>query len=155
MRRFADATGPGVFDEAQAKAYAAAIDIETEFLHDQIFLDILRHHARGAALDLGGGMGRYAAWLLHMGLVTSAHVIDKSPPMIDDCLRRGLPSLSAQIDNIETADLGREKYDIVLAKFVLIHVRDIEVVLNHITMSIKYTDTLVVVENILDRLQQQ
>ena len=150
MGRFADATGPGVFDEAQAKAYAAAIDIETEFLHDQIFLDILRHHARGAALDLGGGMGRYAAWLLHMGLVTSAHVIDKSPPMIDDCLRRGLPSLSAQVDDIETADLGREKYDIVLARFVLMHIRDIEGTLNHITMSMKDTGTLVVVTNILE-----
>ena len=70
MGRIADATGPGVFDEAQAKAYAAAMDIETEFPHDQVFLDILRHHAHGAALDLGGGMGRYATWLLHMGLAT-------------------------------------------------------------------------------------
>jgi trans-aconitate methyltransferase len=150
MGRFADGTGPGVFDEAETKAYAAAIDIETEFLHDRIFLDILRHHAHGAALDLGGGMGRYAAWLLHMGLVTSAHVIDKSPPMIDDCLRRGLPGLSAQVDDIETADLGREQYDIALARFVLMHIRDLEGTLNHITMSMKDTGTLVVVTNILE-----
>ncbi len=150
MGRFADGTGPGVFDEAQAKAYAAAIDIETEFLHDQIFLDILRHHARGAALDLGGGMGRYAAWLLHRGLVTSAHVIDKSPRMIDDCLRRGLPGLSAQVDDIETADLGRAQYDIVLARFVLMHISDIEGTLNHITMSMKDHGTLVVVTNIIE-----
>jgi len=37
MGRFADATGPGVFDEAQAKAYAAAIDIETDFPHSTGF----------------------------------------------------------------------------------------------------------------------
>jgi trans-aconitate methyltransferase len=150
MGRLADGTGPGGFDEAQAKAYAAAIDIETAFLHDRIFLDILRHHAHGAALDLGGGMGRYAAWLLHMGLVTSAHVIDKSPPMIDDCLRRGLPGLSAHVDDIETADLGRAHYDIVLARFVLMHIRDLEGTLNHITMSMKDTGTIVVVTNIIE-----
>ena len=79
MVRFADGTGPGAFDEEQANAYAAAIDIEIEFLHDQILLDILRQHSRGAALDLGGGNGRYAAWLLKMGLATSVHVIDNSP----------------------------------------------------------------------------
>jgi trans-aconitate methyltransferase len=150
MGSFADRTGPGGFDEAQANAYAAAIDIETAFLHDQIFLDILRHHARGAALDLGGGMGRYAAWLLHMGLVTSAHVIDKSPPMIGDCLRRGLPGLSAQVDDIETADLGRAHYDLVLARFVLMHIRDLEGTLNHITMSMKDKGTLVVVTNSIE-----
>jgi trans-aconitate methyltransferase len=149
MVRFADGTGPGGFDEAQAKAYAAATDIETEFPHDQVFLDILRHHSRGAALDLGGGMGRYAAWLLHMGLVTSAHVIDKSPSMVDECLRRGLPGLSAQVDDIETANLGREKYDIVLARFVLMHVRELESTLNHIILSMKDKGTLAVVTNIV------
>jgi SAM-dependent methyltransferase len=149
MVRFADGTGPGGFDEAQAKAYAAATDIETEFPHDQVFLDILRNHARGVALDLGGGTGRYAAWLLHMGLVTSAHVIDKSPSMIDECLRRGLSGLTAQIDDIETVDFGREKYDIVFARFVLMHVRDLESTLNHIGLSMKDNGTLVVVTNIV------
>jgi trans-aconitate methyltransferase len=118
MGRFADRTGPGAFDEEQAKAYAAAMDIETEFLHDQAFVALLWQHARGAALDLGGGTGRYAAWLLHMGLATSVHVIDKSPPMIDECLRRGLPGLSAQVGDIETVDLGREHYKVVLQKLV-------------------------------------
>ena len=37
MVRFADGTGPGAFDEEQAKAYAAAIDIETEFPHSIVF----------------------------------------------------------------------------------------------------------------------
>ena len=64
MVRFADVTGPGAFDEEQAKAYAAAIDIETEFPYDQVLLEMLSHHSRGVALDLGGGTGRYAAWLL-------------------------------------------------------------------------------------------
>ena len=150
MVRFAAGAGPGGFDDAQARAYAAATDIETEFPHDQVFLDILRHHSRGAALDLGGGMGRYAAWLLHMGLVTSAHVIDKSQPMIDECLRRGLPGLSAQVDDIETVNLGREKYNTVLARFVLMHVRDLESTLNHIALSMKDNGTLIVVTNIVD-----
>jgi hypothetical protein len=52
MASFADGPGPGTFDEAQAHAYAAATDIETAFPHDQVFVEILRHHARGAALDL-------------------------------------------------------------------------------------------------------
>jgi SAM-dependent methyltransferase len=143
-------TGPGGFNETQAKAYAAATDIETEFPHDQVFLDILRHHSRGTALDLGGGTGRYAAWLLHMGLVSSAHVIDKSPSMIDDCLRRGLPGLSTQVDDIETVNLGREKYDIVLSRFVLMHVRDLESTLNSIVLSMKNDSTFVVVTNIVD-----
>jgi trans-aconitate methyltransferase len=125
MVRFADGAGPGAFDEEQAKAYAAAMDIETEFPHDQVLLDILWQHARGAALDLGGGTGRYAAWLLQVGLATSVHVIDKSPAMIDECIRRGLPSLSVQVADIETADLGREKYDMTLARFALMHVREL------------------------------
>jgi SAM-dependent methyltransferase len=137
MVRFADGTGPGAFDEEQAKAYAAAIDIETEFPHDQVFLDILWHHSRGAALDLGGGTGRYAAWLLKMGLATSVHVIGNSPPTIDECVRRGLPSLSVQVADIETADLGREKYDIALARFVLMHASALEGATSHFAMSPK------------------
>lgn len=150
MVRFADGTGPGAFDEEQAKAYAAAIDIETEFLHDQVLLEILSQHSRGAALDLGGGIGRYAAWLLKMGLATSVHVIDNSPPMIDECIRRGLPGLSAQVGDIETVDLGREKYDMALARFVLMHIRELEGTLDHIVMSLKDKGTLVVVTNIID-----
>jgi len=150
MVRFADGTGPGAFDEEQAKAYAAAIDIETEFLHDQVLLEILWQHARGAALDLGGGIGRYAAWLLEMGLATSVHIIDNSPQMIDECLRRRLPALSAQVGDIETADLGREKYNIALARFVLMHVRKLEDTINHIAISLKDKGTLVVVTNIIE-----
>jgi len=150
MVRFADGTGPGAFDEEQAKAYAAAIDIETEFLHDQVLLEILWQHARGAALDLGGGIGRYAAWLLEMGLATSVHIIDNSPQMIDGCLRRRLPALSAQVGDIETADLGREKYNIALARFVLMHVRKLEDTINHIAISLKDKGTLVVVTNIIE-----
>jgi trans-aconitate methyltransferase len=150
MVRFADGTGPGGFDQAQAHAYAAAVDIETAFPHDQVFLDLLRHHAHGAALDLGGGTGRYAAWLLHMGLASSAHVIDQSPAMIDHCLRSGSPGLSGQVDDIETADLGREHYDIVLARFVLMHIRDLERTLKHIVMSLKDRGALVVVTNIVE-----
>jgi trans-aconitate methyltransferase len=150
MVRFADGTGPGAFDEEQAKAYAAAIDIETEFPHDQVFLDILWQHSRGATLDLGGGTGRYAAWLLEMGLATSVHVIDNSPLMIDECIRRGLPGLSAQVSDIETADLGREKYDMALARFVLMHIRELEGTLNHIAVSLKEKGTLAVVTNIIE-----
>jgi 2-polyprenyl-3-methyl-5-hydroxy-6-metoxy-1,4-benzoquinol methylase len=150
MVRFADGTGPGAFDEEQAKAYAAAIDIETEFLHDQVLLEILSQHSRGAALDLGGGIGRYAAWLLKMGLATSVHVIDNSPPMIDECIRRGLSGLSAQVGNIEIADLGREKYDMSLARFVLMHIRELEGTLNHIAMSLKEKGVLVIVTNIVE-----
>jgi trans-aconitate methyltransferase len=150
MVRFADGAGPGAFDEEQAKAYAAAMDIETEFPHDQVLLDILWQHARGAALDLGGGTGRYAAWLLQVGLATSVHVIDKSPAMIDECIRRGLPSLSVQVADIETADLGREKYDMTLARFALMHVRELEGTLNHVTMSLKDKGTLAVVTNVIN-----
>jgi len=56
MRRLIDRPGPGAFDAAQAHVYAAAMDIETAFPHDHVFLELLRHHARGAVLDLGGGM---------------------------------------------------------------------------------------------------
>jgi 2-polyprenyl-3-methyl-5-hydroxy-6-metoxy-1,4-benzoquinol methylase len=150
MVRFADGTGPGAFDEEQANAYAASIDIETEFLHDQVLLEILRQHSRGAALDLGGGIGRYAAWLLKMGLATSVHVIDNSSPMIDECIRRGLSGLSTQVGEIETADLGREKYDIALARFVLMHIRELEGTLNRIAISLKEKGTFVAVTNIVD-----
>jgi SAM-dependent methyltransferase len=150
MGRLADGPGPGAFDEAQAKAYAAAVDIETEFPHDQVFLDLLRHHARGAGLDLGGGTGRYAAWLLETGLATSVHVIDNSPPMIDECIGRRLPGLTARVGDVETADLGREHYDLALARFVLMHTRDLEGTVNHIATSLKEAGTLVVVTNIVD-----
>jgi SAM-dependent methyltransferase len=150
MGRYADGTGPGAFDEAQARAYVAAIDIETEFLHDQALLDILWQRSRGAALDLGGGTGRYAAWLLEMGLATSVHVIDNSPPMIDECVGRGVPGLTAQVGDIETADLGRARYDVALARFVLMHIRELEGTVNHIATSLKDKGSLVVVTNIID-----
>jgi trans-aconitate methyltransferase len=150
MIRCADGTGPGAFDEGQAKAYAAAIDIETEFPHDQAFLDILRQHSRGAALDLGGGTGRYAAWILEMGLATSVHVIDNSPLMIEECIRRGLPGLSAQVADIGTVDFGREKYDMVLARFVLMHIRGLVGTLNHIAVSLKDKGILAIVTNVID-----
>ena len=150
MVRCADGTGPGAFDEEQAKAYAAAMDIETEFPHDQVFLDILWQHSRGAALDFGGGTGRYAAWLLEMGLATSVHVIDNSQLMIDECIKRGLPRLNVQVADIETADFGREKYDIALARFILMHIRDLEGTINRMAMSLKEKGTLAVVTNIIE-----
>ena len=110
MRRLTDHPGPGAFDAAQAHAYAAAMDIETALPHDHVFLELLRHHARGAVLDLGGGNGRYAAWLLTMHLATSAHVIDNSPAMIDACTRRSVPGLTVHLGDIATADLGRDQY---------------------------------------------
>jgi trans-aconitate methyltransferase len=142
MVSFANSAGPGAFDEEQAKAYAAAMDIETEFPHDQDFLDILWRHSRGAALDLGGGTGRYAAWLLQTGLATSVHVIDNSPLMIDECIRRGLPDMTTQVGDVDIADLGREKYDIALARFFLMHVRELQGTLNHIAMSLKDKEPL-------------
>jgi trans-aconitate methyltransferase len=84
-----------------------------------------------------------------MKLATSAHVIDNSPAMIDACARRGLPGLTIQLDDIETADLGREQYDIVLARFVLMHIRALEDMLHHIAMSLKETGALVVVTNVI------
>jgi SAM-dependent methyltransferase len=149
MGRLANGPGPGAFDEAQAKAYAAAVDIETEFPHDQVFLDLLRHYARGAGLDLGGGTGRYAAWLLETGLATSVHVIDHSPPMIDGCMGRRLPGLTARVGDVETADLGREYYDLALARFVLMHTRDLEGTVNRIATSLKEAGALIVVTNIV------
>jgi len=59
MVRCADGTGPRACDEERAKAYAVAINIEIEFLHDQFLLEILCHYSCGAALDLGVGTGRY------------------------------------------------------------------------------------------------
>jgi ubiquinone/menaquinone biosynthesis C-methylase UbiE len=150
MVRVADGTGPGAFDEEQAKAYAAAMDIETEFLHDQVFLELLRRHARGAALDLGGGTGRYAAWLLHTGLATSVHVIDNSPSMIDECSTRALPGLSAQLGDIERADLGRAQYDTALARFALMHVSALDSTLKRIALSLNNNGTLMAVTNIIE-----
>ena len=150
MGRFVDRPGPGAFDAAQAHTYAAAVDIETALPHDHMCLELLRHHARGAVLDLGGGNGRYAAWLLNMHLATSVHVIDNSPPMIDACVRRGCPGLTAQLEDIETADLGREQYDLVLARFVLMHIRALDTTLQQIAMSLTATGTLVVVTNVIE-----
>jgi ubiquinone/menaquinone biosynthesis C-methylase UbiE len=150
MVSVADGTGPGGFDQAQAHAYAAAVEIETAFLHDRVFVDLLRHHAHGAALDLGGGTGRYAAWLLSMGLVSSAHVIDQSPSMMEHCLRSGLPGLSGQVGDIETVDLGSAHYDVVLARFVLMHISDLERTLYRMVRSLKDRGTLVLVTNIVE-----
>jgi len=150
MVQSADGSGPGAFDEAQAHAYAAAMDIESEFPHDQAFLDILRRHAHGAALDLGGGTGRYAAWLLHTALVTSAHVIDQSPTMIEACVRRGVPGLSAQVGDVETADLGCETYDVAVGRFILMHIRELERTFKRIVMSLKAHGMLVVVTNVIE-----
>src|SRR5262245_41397927 len=149
MEDWADRTRPGAFDAAQAHAYAAAMEIETAFPHDQVVLELLRRHARGAALDLGGGIGRYAAWLLTMHLVTSAHVIDNSPAMLDACARRGVSALTTQLGDIETTALGRAHYDVVLARFVLMHIRALDALLQRIARSLTATGTLVVVTNVI------
>jgi 2-polyprenyl-3-methyl-5-hydroxy-6-metoxy-1,4-benzoquinol methylase len=70
--------------------------------------------------------------------------------MIDACVRRGCPGLTAQLEDIETADLGREQYDMVLARFVLMHIRALDATLQHIAMSLKETGTLVVVTNVIE-----
>src|SRR5262245_58289175 len=150
MGSLADVPGPGPFDAAQAHAYAAATEIETAFPHDRVVVEILRHHARGVVLDLGGGSGRYAAWLLTRHLATSVHVIDNSPPMIDACVRREYPGLTAQLADIETAALGRAQYDLVLARCVLMHIKALDATLQHIAMSLKATGTLVVVTNVIE-----
>jgi trans-aconitate methyltransferase len=85
-----------------------------------------------------------------MHLATSAHVIDNSPAMLDACARRGVPGLTTQLGDIETTDLGRERYDIVLARFVLMHIRALEAMLHHIAMSLKETGTLVTVTNVIE-----
>jgi hypothetical protein len=69
--------------------------------------------------------------------------------MIDKCIRRGIPSLSAQVKDIETADLGREKYNTAVARFALMHTKELEGILNHVTMSLKDKWTLRVVTNIV------
>jgi SAM-dependent methyltransferase len=150
MARLTDGTGPGAFGEGQARAYAAASEVETAFPHDRVFLDLLRRHARGAALDLGGGNGRYAAWLLHTGLVTAGRVIDHSPPMVDACRARALPGLSASLGDIEQADLGVDHYDIALARFVLMHVRDLDATLARVVQSLTPAGTLVAVTNVIE-----
>ena len=150
MVRMADGPEPGAFDEAQAQAYAAAGDIETALPHDQVFVALLRQHARGAALDLGGGTGRYAAWLLTRHLVTSAHVIDNSPAMLEACARRGVPGLTTQLGDLATTDLGHAHYDLVLARFVLMHLRALDAMLHQIARSLTATGTLVVVTNVIE-----
>jgi hypothetical protein len=61
--------------------------------------------------------------------------------------------LSAQVSDIETADLGREKYDMAFARFVLMHIREIERTINHIAVSLKAKGTIVVVTNIIEGAQ--
>jgi 2-polyprenyl-3-methyl-5-hydroxy-6-metoxy-1,4-benzoquinol methylase len=84
-----------------------------------------------------------------MQLATSAHVIDNSPAMIDACTRRSVPGLTVHLGDIATADLGRDQYDTVLARFVLMHVRALAETLHRIAMSLTETGTLVVVTNII------
>jgi 2-polyprenyl-3-methyl-5-hydroxy-6-metoxy-1,4-benzoquinol methylase len=58
--------------------------------------------------------------------------------------------LTAQLADIETADLGREQYDMVLARFVLMHIRALDATLQQIAMSLTATGTLVVVTNVIE-----
>ena len=61
-----------------------------------------------------------------------------------------MPGLTAHLEDIETADLGREQYDLVLARFVLMHIRALDATLQRIAMSLKETGTLVVVTNVIE-----
>ena len=58
--------------------------------------------------------------------------------------------MSTQVGDIETEDLGRGKYDMALARFVLMHVRELENTLNRIVMSLKDKGIFIAVTNIVD-----
>jgi 2-polyprenyl-3-methyl-5-hydroxy-6-metoxy-1,4-benzoquinol methylase len=58
--------------------------------------------------------------------------------------------LTAQLADIETADLGQAQYDLVLARFVLMHISALDATLQHIALSLKATGTLVVVTNVIE-----
>jgi hypothetical protein len=70
--------------------------------------------------------------------------------MIDECSTKALPGLSAQLGDIERADLGREQYDTALARFALMHVRALDATLKRIALSLNNNGTLVAVTNVIE-----
>jgi hypothetical protein len=92
-------------------------------------------------IDFNDG-GRLAHGIASLPRLTtmSSQRICRQPPLCD-----GL-----QVADIETADLGRAHYDMALARFVLMHARELAGTLNRIALSLKETGTLAIVTNVVE-----
>jgi len=78
-------------------------------------------------LDVGCGAGNYTLKLLQRLANLDATLVDLSKPMLDRAVARLAPAttgkLTALQGDIRDLDLGREKFDIILAAAVLHHLR--------------------------------
>lgn len=78
-------------------------------------------------LDVGCGAGNYTLKLLQHLPNISATLVDLSRPMLDRAVERITPVTSGKVSaiqsDIRTLDLGKEKFDIILAAAVLHHLR--------------------------------
>lgn len=80
-----------------------------------------------AVLDVGCGAGNYALKLLGRLPHLDVTLIDLSRPMLDRALERVTPATTGKVEAIQgdvrEIDLGRERYDFILAAAVLHHLR--------------------------------
>lgn len=85
------------------------------------------HPNATALLDVGCGAGNYALKLLQRLPGLDVTLLDLSRPMLDRALERVTPATTGQVTAIQgdvrEVELGRERYDVILAGAVLHHLR--------------------------------
>lgn len=87
-----------------------------ELLRTQRLLTRVLPAAPARVLDVGGGTGIYAAWLVGLGY--SVEVIDPTPVHVEHCTRAGLHAEVGDARHLQRAD---ESYDVVLLLGPLYH----------------------------------
>lgn len=107
---------------------------QTAAIDAPLILDLISKAAAAATpnarseLDIGCGAGNYTLKLLEQLPDLEVTLIDLSQPMLDRACQRIKPvthgAVTAIQGDIRAVDLGRERFDIILAAMVLHHLRE-------------------------------
>lgn len=107
---------------------------QTSTVDAPLVLDLIAESAAAvtpgakALLDVGCGAGNYTLKLLERLPDLDCTLIDLSRPMLDRAVERVFPQTAGRVEAIQTdirdAELGAERFDVIVAAMVLHHLRE-------------------------------
>ena len=112
---------------------------------------MLSELAPQTALEVGGGQGELAEWM-HVELGAAVTFLDQSERMIELARARGIAD--AQVGDVQQLPFEDERFDTVVAAWMLYHVKDIDRGLAEIARVLQPGGTLVAVTNSVRHLEE-